>query len=342
MNRKVGFGLIGLGAISKIHSFALEKSENCKLVAAYDLNSERVSSFSKEHNCKGFTDLDSFLKNDEMDAVIIATPSGYHLDPALNSIRSGKHVLIEKPLEITKDRCDLLINEARVHGVKLGGVFQSRFYDVPLLIKKALDDGRFGKLVMIEASVKWFRSQEYYDSGAWRGTWAVDGGGALMNQSIHAVDLLSWFGGPVSDIHAMASLIAHERIEVEDTAVAIMKFENGGYGVLEGATSIYPGFSKRIEICGTKGSAIMEEDSLVKWSFDDETAEDDQIRSKYISASSSGGASDPLAINYKGHMFQFDDFAKAIIDDRKPLVDGKEAAKAVDIINRIYESAGLR
>ena len=342
MNKKVGFGLIGVGAISKIHSLALAKSEFCELAAAYDLNAERVEAFAKEHDCSGYSDIDAFLSDGNVQAVIIATPSGYHLDPALKAIRAGKHVLIEKPLEITTERCDLLISEAKANKVKLGGIFQSRFYDVPQLIKKALDNGRFGKLVMIEASVKWFRSQAYYDSGAWRGTWSVDGGGALMNQSIHAVDLLSWFGGPVKEINAMASLIAHENIEVEDTAVAIMKFENGGYGVLEGATSIYPGFSKRIEICGTKGSAIMEEDSLVEWKFENESEEDLRIREKYISASSSGGAADPLAINYEGHMFQFEDFAKAILDDGKPLVDGEEAAKAVDIINRIYVSAGLR
>lgn len=342
MGKKVGFGLIGVGAISKIHAMAIEKSNLCNLSAVYDLNKDRVDSFSKEHNCVGYTDLESFLGDGNIQVVVVATPSGYHLEPALAALKSGKNVLIEKPLEITTERCDSLISTAKENNVKLGGIFQSRFYDVPRLIKNAIDSGRFGKLVMIEASVKWFRAQSYYDSGAWRGTWSVDGGGALMNQSIHAVDLLSWFGGPVEKVSAMASCLAHERIEVEDTAVAIMKFKNGGYGVLEGATSIYPGFSKRVEVCGTKGSAIMEEDSLVEWKFEDETDEDAAIREKYISSSSSGGAADPLAINYEGHMFQFEDFARAVIDDKKPSIDGEEAKKAVDVINRIYESAGLR
>ena len=342
MSEMISFGLIGVGAISKIHALALEKSNNCCLKACYDLNQQRVDSFSKDKGCKGYTDIDLFLSDKDVKAVIIATPSGYHLEPALKAIKAGKNVIIEKPLEITPERCQLLIDEAKKNHVKLAGVFQSRFYEVPKLIKKALDEGRFGKISMIEASVKWFRSQEYYDSGAWRGTWAVDGGGALMNQSIHAIDLLSWFGGPIEDVKAMSSTLAHERIEVEDTAVAIMNFKNGGFGIIEGATSIYPGFSKRIEVRGTNGSAIMEEESLVEWKFRDENEEDKAIREKYISASSAGGASDPLAINYEGHMFQFDDFALAIIEDREPLVNGEDAMKAVKIINRIYESAGTR
>ncbi len=343
MAEKTGFGLIGLGAISAIHSKALEESSNCSLVAAFDLKADRVETFSKEHNCKGYSDIDAFLADPKVEAVVIATPSGYHLDPALKAINAGKHVLIEKPLEITLERCNQLIQAAIEKGVKLSGIFQSRFYAVPALIKEAIDKGRFGKIVMIEASVKWYRSQAYYDSGAWRGTWNVDGGGALMNQSIHAIDLLSWFGGNVSDVKSFASTLSHERIEVEDAGVAILQFENGGYGIITGSTSIYPGFQKRIEICGTKGSAIMEEEDLVEWKFDEETEGDEDIRRKYAAANeAAGGASDPMAINYKGHMAQFEDFANAIKEDRNPLISGEDAAASVGIINRIYESAGLR
>lgn len=342
MQKKIGFGIIGVGAITKIHAMAIEKSENCYLRACYDLQEERVQKFATEKNCLGYTNIDEFLADKEVQAIIIATPSGYHLDPAIKALKAGKNVLIEKPLEITPERCDLLIKTARENGVKLGGIFQSRFYEASRLVKKAIDEGRFGQLVMVEACVKWFRAQSYYDSGAWRGTWAVDGGGSLMNQGIHAVDLLCWFGGKVKEVKAFTATLAHERIEVDDVATAVLKFENGGMGIIETSTAIYPGFNKRLEILGTKGSVVMEEETILSWKFEEETDEDEKIRAKYESERSSGGSADPLAINYEGHMFQFDDFALAIIEDREPFVNGEEAAVAVDVINRIYEDAGTK
>lgn len=336
---KIGFGLIGVGAIAKTHAYALSKSSKCYFAGAYDMNKERVEAFCKENGGKAYDKLEDFLKDENIQVVVIATPSGLHHDLAIAALKSKKHILVEKPLEITVERCNDIIEEGKRQGRLVGGVFQSRFYEAPRLVKKALDDGRFGKLTMVEASVKWFRSQEYYDSGAWRGTWEIDGGGALMNQSIHAIDLLSWFGGDVQCINGYTETIAHERIEVEDNGVAILKFKNGALGVIEGSTSIYPGFIKRLEVCGTEGSAILEDESLVAWSFKNETAEDEEIRKRFANANSTmGGASDPGAINYVGHMLQFEDFADAVRSGGKPFVTGEEAAKAVKIINGIYES----
>lgn len=336
---KIGFGIIGVGAIAKTHAFALSKSDKCFFAGAYDMNRERVEAFCKEHGGKAYCELEEFLASDDFQVVVIATPSGLHHDLAIAALKAKKHVLVEKPLEITVQRCNDIIEEGRKQDRLVGGIFQSRFYEAPRLVKKALDEGRFGKLTLVEASVKWFRSQEYYDSGAWRGTWEIDGGGALMNQSIHAIDLLSWFGGDVQCIDGYTETIAHERIEVEDNGVAILKFKNGALGVIEGSTSIYPGFIKRLEVCGTQGSAILEDESLVAWSFKDETPEDDVIRKRFADANSTmGGASDPGAINYVGHMLQFEDFAEAVRNGGKPFVTGEEAAKAVRIINGIYES----
>lgn len=336
---KIGFGSIGVGAIAKTHAYALSKSSKCYFAGAYDMNKERVEAFCKENGGKAYDKLEDFLKDENIQVVVIATPSGLHHDLAIAALKAKKHVIVEKPLEITVERCNDIIEEGKRQGRFVGGVFQSRFYEAPRLIKKALDEGRFGKLTMVEASVKWFRSQEYYDSGAWRGTWAIDGGGALMNQSIHAIDLLSWFGGDVECINGYTETIAHERIEVEDNGVAILKFKNGALGVIEGSTSIYPGFIKRLEVCGTEGSAILEDESLVAWSFKNETAEDEEIRRRFANANSTmGGASDPGAINYVGHMLQFEDFADAVRSGGKPFVTGEEAAKAVKIINGIYES----
>lgn len=336
---KIGFGIIGVGAIAKTHAFALSKSDKCFFAGAYDMNRERVEAFCKEHGGKAYCELEEFLASDDFQVVVVATPSGLHHDLAIAALKAKKHVLVEKPLEITVQRCNDIIEEGRKQGRLVGGIFQSRFYEAPRLVKKALDEGRFGKLTLVEASVKWFRSQEYYDSGAWRGTWEIDGGGALMNQSIHAIDLLSWFGGDVQCIDGYTETIAHERIEVEDNGVAILKFKNGALGVIEGSTSIYPGFIKRLEVCGTQGSAILEDESLVAWSFKDETPEDEVIRKRFADANSTmGGASDPGAINYVGHMLQFEDFAEAVRNGGKPFVTGEEAAKAVRIINGIYES----
>ena len=340
MEHKIGFGIIGLGSVSKTHAFALSKAQKCYLAGAYSNNKEKVEAFCEQYGGKPYTDLQAFLEDQSIQVVDIATPSGLHEEVALKALKAKKHVLVEKPLEITPERCEAILEEAKSQNRLVGGIFQSRFYDAAQLIKKALDEGRFGKLTMIEASVKWFRSQEYYDSGAWRGTWDLDGGGALMNQSIHAIDLLSWFGGDVSEISAFTQTVAHKRIEVEDNGVAILKFKNGALGVIEGSTSIYPGFTKRIEICGTQGSAILEDETLVAWSFKEERPSDLEIRKKYSNANTTeGGAANPSAINYVGHLRQFDDFANAVMTGTEPFITGKEAAKAVAIITGIYESA---
>jgi len=273
--KKLGFGIIGLGAIADFHARAIKELDGCELVNCYHYREERANEFAKKHGCTAYTDLDKFLADDRLDIVAIATPSGAHLDGALAAAKAKKHVIIEKPLEITKDRCTQIINACKEHNVKLAGIFQSRFFDSSKILKEAIEKGRFGKIVMADAQVKWFRSQAYYDSAAWRGTWALDGGGALMNQSIHAIDLLLWLVGDVSEVFAFADTLSHERIEVEDTAVAVLRFNSGAMGVIEGTTSAYPGFLKRLEILGTKGSAILEEESIIAWQFEDEEPGDE-------------------------------------------------------------------
>ncbi len=340
MNKIIGFGIIGLGSVAQVHVKAIESLENAKFVAGYHKNIEKAEAFCKPRKAIGYDNLDAFLANKEIDIVSIATPSGAHLEVALASIRAKKHVIIEKPMEISKERCELLIKEAENYNVMLAGIFQSRCYESSLLVKKAIEEGRFGKLTMVDAQVKWYRSQEYYDSNPWRGTWAMDGGGALMNQSIHAIDLLQWLVGPIEELFAYTATLAHERIEVEDTAVATVKFKNGALGVIEGTTAAYPGFFKKLELCGTEGSVILEEESLKAWSFKRETAEDGVIREKHSNCvNSSGGATDPKAINFKGHALVFKDMVDSLLSNRSPMVDGKEAKKAVEIIEAIYKSA---
>ena len=262
------------------------------------------------------------------------------MEPAVQAAQAGKHVLIEKPLEITTERCDAIIDACEKAGVKLGVTFQSRFHESSQLMKKAIDSGRFGTVTMGDAYVKWYRSQEYYDSGAWRGTWNLDGGGALMNQAIHSVDLLVWLMGDVAEISAMTATLTHERIEVEDVAVANLKFKSGALGVIEATTTAFPGSLKRIEISGSHGTAILEEEDIKMWQFAEQTAEDDEIRKRMEGRTDSGGgAADPSAINHHGHTMVFEEVIASINENRTPLVSGQEGRRSVEVIRAIYESA---
>lgn len=339
MEKRIGFGIIGAGMIAATHAAAVKSNSNCHLVGVFDSVKGKAKAFCEKNGGIPYEDQEEFFANPEIQAVSIATPSGVHLESALAALRAGKHVIIEKPLEITPERCDQILALAREKNLKVSGVFQSRFYAAPRLIKKAIDEGRFGKLTLVDAQIKWFRSQEYYDSGAWRGTWAIDGGGALMNQGIHAIDLLTWFAGPAEEVQAFTATLNHERIEVEDTAVAAVRFKNGALGVIEGATSVYPGFLKKIEICGTDGSVVLEEEALKTWTFKKEKPEDAEIRKQFSGNEFAGGAADPGAINYEGHRLQFQDFAEAIIEDRPLFLSGDQASQAVRLICAIYKSA---
>ena len=338
-DNRVGFGIVGLGQISRTHAKALQRQEDCYLAGGFHKDREKADRWASENSCRAFYSLEDMLSDPEIDAVSITTPSGYHLDPALAAIRAGKHVLIEKPMEITEERIQLLIDEAKKNHVLLCGIFQSRFQDAPLLMKKAVEEGRFGTISLADAQFKWYRTQEYYDSGAWRGTWAVDGGGVLMNQGIHAIDLLLFLMGDPVEVSGYTATLGHERIEVEDTAVATLRFPNGALGIIEGTTSSWPGSLKRIEICGSKGQAVLEEDSITKWEFAEEEPEDAEIRAHFAASTSFGGANDPKNISQIGHTREFADFAKAIKTGTAPFIPGEEALRSVHLIRSVYKSA---
>ncbi len=335
-----GIGIVGTGMIAKHHARAISEADNLHLAAIASREQKRADELASELGCKGYGDLRAMLEDPEVSIVSICTPSGAHLEPAVAAAEAGKHIIVEKPLEISLERCDEIINAAAKHGVQLGGIFQSRFFEASRVVKAAAEAGRFGEMTLADAYVKWFRPQEYYDKGGWKGTLRYDGGGALMNQSIHAIDLLLWFAGPVESVQAYMDVRGHERIEVEDTAVAALRFESGAMGVIEGSTAVYPGFLKRIELSGTDGSAILEEEDLRAWSFRDETSEDEAIRERYGAATKTGGgAADPSAIGTEGHRKQFEEFADAVAAGKYVELDGVEARKAVALILAIYESA---
>jgi len=336
----IGFGIIGCGMIADFHARAIADIRGAKLIAGFDRIKASADRFAKKNDCAGYDDLDAMLADPAIDIVTIATPSGVHMEPAVAAARAGKHVIVEKPLEITLKRCDKIIAECEKAGVVCSTIFPSRFHGPSVQIKKAIEQGRFGRITVGDAIVKWWRTQEYYDSGAWRGTWALDGGGALMNQAIHSVDLLTWLMGPVAEIRAQTAMLAHERIEVEDVAVATLQFENGALGIIEASTAIYPGYLKRIEIHGTGGSAIMEEEDIIKWDFAKKKAADKKIAEAMAAqVSGGGGAADPSAIGYHGHMRQFQDVIKAIKKGTTPMIDGPEGRRSVEIILAIYKAA---
>ncbi|MEX2112506.1 MAG: Gfo/Idh/MocA family oxidoreductase [Pirellulales bacterium] len=339
-SRGFGFGIIGCGMIANFHARAIGDIRGAKVVACFDAMPAAADRFAAAQGCRAYHDLKSMLADPEVDVVTIGTPSGAHLEPAVAAARAGKHVIVEKPLEITLSRCDKIIRECERAGVKLSAIFPSRFHRSSVELKKAVDGGRFGKLTLGEAYVKWYRTQAYYDSGAWRGTWQLDGGGALMNQAIHSVDILTWLMGPVVEITAHSALLAHERIAVEDTVVATLKFKNGALGVLEASTACYPGYLKRIEVHGSEGSAAMQEEDVVAWDFAKKARGDAAIHQRMAeSISTAGGASDPTAIGHHGHTEQFRDVLEAVKENRAPAIDGHEGRRSVEIILGVYKAA---
>ena len=255
--------------------------------------------------CQVYDDLEQMLAHPGLDVVCVCTPSGAHRDPAVQAARAGKHVVVEKPLEITLPRCDAIIDACDAAGVRLCTIFPSRFTPANIRLKEAITGGRFGRLTLGDTYVKWWRTQQYYDSGGWRGTWDLDGGGALMNQAIHNVDLLSWLMGDVESIVALTATLAHARIEVEDTAVASLRFKNGALGVIEAATSAYPGLLKRTEIHGDRGSARVEQDDITLWDFQEKVPSDNEVFAAMAGISGfKAGASDPRGITHLGHRDQ--------------------------------------
>lgn len=335
-----GFGIIGCGMISRFHARAIGDIRGAKLVTCFDNIPQAADKLAEETGCTAYHDLKDMLADPAVDVVTIGTPSGAHMEPAIAAARAGKHVIVEKPLEVTLRRCDRIIAECEKAGVTLSTIFPSRFHDSSVELRKAMDQGRFGRLTVGDAIVKWYRPQSYYDSGAWRGTWALDGGGALMNQAIHSVDLLIWLMGAPVEVRARFGLLAHERIEVEDVAQATLEFENGAIGMIEASTAIYPGYLKHIEIHGSEGSAITEEEDIVKWDFAKKRKADEKIHAAMAGRKSGGGgAADPAAIGHHGHTRQFQDVLNAIKKGTKPLVDGIEGRRSVELILAIYKAA---
>jgi len=269
-----------------------------------------------------------------MAIVLIGTPSGLHAEHAIAAANHGLHVLVEKPIDITVDRTDALIDACEKANVKLGVFFQDRVSPDILKLKGLIDSGKLGKPVLMSARVKWFRPSEYYEQSQWRGTWALDGGGAMMNQGIHTVDLLLWLLGDVVSIQAKARTALHD-IEVEDTVVASLEFSSGAIGTLEAATSVYPGYPRRLELTWSEGTIIVENDRVVsadlrtpipELRFEQPRSEDDR-------------STTPVISDTRGHRTMIEDFIHAIQTNGTPICDGYQARRSVEVVQAIYESS---
>lgn len=334
--KKTGFGIVGTGAIAEMHAQAILGLENANLIGVYNRTKEKAINFAKKHEVKVYADLDEMMTDAEIDVVCICTASGFHLEPALAAIEKGKHCVIEKPLEITSERCDAIIEAAEENKVKVSVLFQSRYYASALKIQEAVQKKELGNLVLGSAYIKWSRTEEYYASAAWRGTLSMDGGGALMNQGIHTVDLLQWYMGDVVSVQALKANIKHKGIEGEDTVVAVLEFANGALGTIECTTAGYPGYARRLELVGTEGSIVLEDNDIVKWDFknsENVMQEADALETKL------GGAADPMAIDTSGHKNQIKEMIEAIKGKNSTPISAEEGSKSVRIVCAIYESA---
>ena len=330
-----GFGIVGTGVIAAMHADAIATLPGARLVAVTDVASQAASAFAAARHCAADPSLDVLLARPDVDVVCVCVPSGLHAEVGVRAARAGKHLVVEKPIDVTLANADRLIEAARAAGATLTVISQHRFDPGLIELKRLIGGGALGRLVLGEASTKWYRSQAYYDSAAWRGTWAMDGG-SLMNQGIHYVDLLRWCMGPVTEVTAVCATQAHQ-IEAEDTALAIVRFGSGAVGTIRSSTAAFPGFPQRLEVTGTDGTVIVEDGRIVRRAFG---ARSEGGGSGSLDGGAKPGAgSDPAAIDVAGHAAQITDLLAAIEEGRAPAVDGEAGRAALEIVCAVYESA---
>ncbi len=340
MSREIGFAVVGLG-MGRHHCKAIQAAPGARLVAVCDLDEERLRPTAAEYGCRAYTTLEELLADPEVEVINIATPSGTHAALGVRFAAAGKHLIVEKPADIAAERIDGLLAAVRQHGVKAAGIFQSRLDPLNIRIRQTIQQGRLGTLIGAHGHLPWYRAQSYYEGqhGSWKGTWDLDGGGSLMNQGVHTVDLLQWLAGPVAGVMGAFGVFGH-RIEAEDQSVALLRFANGALGTLYTTTCCYPGFNQRLTLYGTRGTIIKEEGSLHSWKLQDdaENREEQELLALYGAGRKASGAADPMAVSFDGHTQIVLDMIGAILEDRQPLITLESAKHAVEIINAVYLS----
>jgi predicted dehydrogenase len=334
---RIGFGLVGTGLIAPFHAKALKASEVAELVAASDLAPDRLAAFTAEFGCKSYATLEEMLADPKIQVVNVLTPNHLHFDAVMKSIAAGKHVLIEKPPAMSLREVNRMMPASRDAGVKVGVVLQCRTRRSIQAMRKAVGEGRFGKLLHADMYMKWFRAAEYYRLAEWRGQ-RRSGSGVTIAQAFHYIDLLQYLAGPVKRVQARMSNLAHPGVELEDTLLAFTEFENGARGVVQASTALWPGTDIRIELNGENGTAIMTGDRMETWKFRDERPEDAEIR-RYGTAGASTGATGAADLGFKEHQVLIEDMVAAIRDGREPFIPLASVLPALEWALAMYQSA---
>jgi UDP-N-acetyl-2-amino-2-deoxyglucuronate dehydrogenase len=336
--RPHGFGIVGAGVISATHAKAIAALPAARLVAVTDVVPERARAFAESYGCQVEPDLDALLARGDVDVVSVCVPSGLHAEVGVQAAAAGKHLVVEKPIDVTLAAADRLIHAARAAGVVMTVISQHRFDPGLVELRRLLDSGDLGRLVFGEASTKWYRTQGYYDSAAWRGTCELDGG-ALMNQGIHYVDLLRWSMGPLAEVTALCSTQTHQ-MEAEDVALATLRFSSGAVGTIIASTAIFPGFAQRLEISGTDGTVVIENGEIVHRAFSSELPEPGDRGSQVgTGAIGQAEAANAAALGVASHAAQIADLIAAIDEGRQPLVTAESGRDALEVVCAVYESA---
>jgi UDP-N-acetyl-2-amino-2-deoxyglucuronate dehydrogenase len=330
----IHIGIIGGGNISDTHARAAREIDGVEIVAIHGRNREKTAGLAQAHGGTVYDDLPAFLAHKPMQIVLIGSPSGVHAEQGIAAARCGLHVLVEKPIDVKTEPVDALISECERANVKLGVFFQDRVAPGIRKLKDLVDAGKLGKPILVSGRVKWFRPPEYYSGQRWRGTWALDGGGALMNQGVHTVDLLLWLMGDIQRVSARAITALHD-IQVEDTVVATLEFANGAIGTLEAATSVYPGYRRGVELTGSEGTITLEQDRIVAADLCTPLAD----RFEPIEETGNSAATSPIVSDVSGHKRIIEDFLYAIESHTSPICDGREGRRSVEVIQAIYESS---
>ena len=330
--KKLNFGIIGCGRIAHKHAEAIKKNVKANLLCVCDIIEERAAEYKDKYGAEAhFTDYRKMLEYSGLDVVNICTPSGMHAEMGIAAAQAGKHVIVEKPMALSLKDADDLIGACDESGVKLAVCFQNRFNPPVQKLRRALEEGRFGKLTHASAIVRWFRPQDYYDQAPWRGTRAMDGG-CLMNQSIHNIDLLQWMMGPVESVFGYTATNLR-KIECEDLGIAVLKFKNGALGVIEASTTIYPeNLEETLAIFGEKGTVVLGGIAVNKietWKFADSTEENGDL---------DGHKQEVPNVYGFGHDALIEDFIQAVNNNRKPYIDGREGRKALEVVLSVYQS----
>ncbi len=336
MQKKLGFGLLGTGLVAPFHAKAIQASDKCELIAASDLNHDRARKFSDDYYCKAYADFDELLKDEGIDVINILTPNHLHKDAVIQCALAKKHILVEKPPALSLKDVDEMVDVCDREGVKLGVVLQCRVRPVIQAVKKAIDSGRFGKVLQADAYMKWYRTTDYYYSESWRSQRRL-GAGVTIQHAFHYFDLLHFLNGPVEEVQARMSNLAHPDVELEDTVVAFFKFKNSAKGVLQASTAFYPGMDVRVEIYGTEGSAIIVGERIDTWLFKTELPEDEEIRT-IGSAAVQTAATGPAAFAFKDHQVVIEDMVDAIINDREPAIAAPATRHTLELALAMYLS----